>query len=122
MIDWRRSPKNTREVWEYLKNEAVKKMRVVTYSEVAEYVGDKVGHEIAPISIAQPLGFIRDEICKKHNLPLINVLVVNKNTSFPGESFLPNEIEADCYFRKRIWRLTVVEVFLYPWETFVVND
>jgi hypothetical protein len=40
-------------------------------------------------TIPDVLGYIRDEICQPRDLPLINAIVVNKNSRLPGESFLP---------------------------------
>ena len=54
----------------------------ITYKEVA----DKIGVHYRTIS--HPLGYIRDDICDKQNLPLINVLVVRKDNNLPGDRFL----------------------------------
>jgi hypothetical protein len=38
---------------------------------------------------SRPLAFIRDEICTRHNLPPLTVLVENKGKDVPGNSFAP---------------------------------
>ena len=54
----------------------------ITYGEL----GGRIGIHHRPVRFL--LGYIRDEICRQRNLPLLNVIVVNKNTRLPGESFL----------------------------------
>ena len=91
-------------------------MRAESYGEIAQAIGLKESREIAPVSLAYPLGFIRDEICRKKGLPWLNALAVNAETGFPGESFLP----AGVAFGKDdevLWRGAVLAVFGYPWET-----
>jgi len=56
---------------------------LITYGDLAKLVG--VHHRV----IAHILGYIRDEICRKKGLPLINAIVVNGISRLPGESFLP---------------------------------
>ena len=59
-----------------------KMKKTITYKELADKIG--VHHR----TIFHPLGYIRDEICDKQNLPLINVLVVKKDDHLPGDKFL----------------------------------
>ena len=59
------------------------KRETITYKELADKIAKH--HRIMP----HVLGHIRDEICRKQKLPLLNAIVVNKNTKMPGESFLP---------------------------------
>jgi hypothetical protein len=54
-----------------------------TYGKLAEMTGHQ------PLYFTNPLGYIRDEICKPRGLPLLSVLVVNKSKGVPGDSFLP---------------------------------
>ena len=55
--------------------------KTITYGELA----DKIG--VFHMTTFRPLGYIRDEICAKRKFPLINVLVVNKNTGLPGVGY-----------------------------------
>ena len=59
-----------------------KMKKTITYKELADEIG--VHHR----TIFHSLGYIRDEICDKQNLPLINVLVVKKVDGLPGDRFL----------------------------------
>lgn len=56
--------------------------QTVTYGQVAKLIGKH--HRV----LLHPLGYIRDEICAKRGLPLLNVIAVNTDTGLPGESFL----------------------------------
>ncbi len=55
----------------------------ITYGEL----GRRIGIHHRPVRFL--LGYIRDEICLKRDLPLLNVIVVKQDTGLPGESFLP---------------------------------
>ncbi len=55
----------------------------ITYGDLALEMG--VHHR----AIRHVLGYVRDEVCEPRGLPLLNVLVVNRETGVPGESFLP---------------------------------
>ncbi len=63
---------------------SAQKRETITYKELADKIARH--HRILP----HVLGYIRDEICQKQKLPLLNAIVVNKNTKMPGESFLPD--------------------------------
>jgi hypothetical protein len=54
-----------------------------TYGELAKVISRH--HRI----LNHCLGYIRDEICRPKNIPLLNAIVVNASTGMPGESFLP---------------------------------
>jgi hypothetical protein len=56
---------------------------LLTYSELGALI-DQHYRACDPL-----LAHIRDEICIKNGLPMISVLVVNKNSKKPGKSFLP---------------------------------
>lgn len=72
-------PARTREVFDVLK-ECAEYMYTESYGEIANRVG------LAPSGIGYQLGWIRDNICRRHGLPWINLLAVNKEEWFPGES------------------------------------
>jgi hypothetical protein len=82
---------------------------LLTYSELGELIGQHY-RACDPL-----LAYIRDEICIKNDLPLISVLVVNKNTRKPGNSFLPegtgkmSEHETELRFERERRR-----VYAYP--------
>lgn len=60
------------------------KRKTLTYLELGTKI-DAHPHAVVP----RVLGYLRDEICAKRGFPLINVIVVNKKTQMPGDSFLP---------------------------------
>jgi hypothetical protein len=43
---------------------------------------------------SRPLAFIRDEICVRHNLPPLTVLVEHKGKPLPANSFAPGQLSA----------------------------
>jgi hypothetical protein len=114
MSIWKDAPKNSREVFQYLKLLA-EQMRVETYGEIASAVGKKHGRKIAAIGLSYPLGFIRDRICRPRSLPYLNALAVSASTRLPGDSFLPEGV-AFGEEERILWRGTVISVFCYPWD------
>jgi putative restriction endonuclease len=76
---------NARKAWPILV-ELAPKGATITYGRLAK----KIGTHHRPLRYV--LGYIRDEICGKRNLPLINVLVV-KQGGLPGYSFLRKSTE-----------------------------
>lgn len=54
----------------------------MTYGQLSEKI-DQI-----PVDIGRTLGYIRDCICEKKKCPLLNVIVVNKDTDLPGRNFL----------------------------------
>lgn len=57
--------------------------KTLTYKEL----GEKINYYYR--AVPHVLRYIRDEICIKRELPMINVIVVNGKTQKPGENFLP---------------------------------
>lgn len=111
---WENAPKNSEAVYERLKLLAAH-MRVETYGEIAAAIGEAEGREIAAVSLNRPLGFIRDEVCRRQGLPWLNALAVNADSWLPGDSFLP----AGTAFgedERVLWRGAVLAVFGYPWD------
>jgi len=84
----------------------------ITYGEL----GKRIGIHHRPVRFL--LGYIRDEICLKRDLPLLNVIVVKQDTGLPGVSFLPEDtshLTAEEY-RRRFEDLRD-EVFAYAeWD------
>lgn len=119
MSIWDRAPKNTEAVYSRLKLLA-KRMRVETYGEIAAAMGNAEGREIAAISLNQPLGFIRDEICRRQGLPWLSALAVSAKDWRPGDSFLPLGVtfggDEDV-----LWRGAVLATFGYPWDSVNVD-
>src|SRR5687768_14452863 len=103
------APARAREVFEHLKK-CARQMRTVSYGELANVTG------LAPIGMGYPLGYIRDEICRKRGLPWLSAIAVNVDTWKPGHSFLPDGFdfgdEGD-----RLWRGMVLHVFAFDWDT-----
>jgi hypothetical protein len=112
---WNGAPKNTEAVYRHLTRQA-SLMRVEFYGEIAAAIAEAEGRQIAPISLRFPLGFIRDEICRRRGLPWLNALAVNDSSWLPGDSFLP-EGAAFGHDEQVLWRGAVLSVFAYPWET-----
>lgn len=114
MSIWDNAPKNSEVLWEHL-TKLARLMRVETYGEIAESIGQIEGREIAPISLGNPLGFIRDNICLRQGLPLLNAIAVSSDAWRPGQSFLPDGISFG-QGEDMLWRATVLAVFAYPWN------
>lgn len=119
MSIWTDAPKNSRQVFEYLKTLAAR-MRTESYGEIASAIGLEESREIAPVSLRYPLGFIRDRICRPRGLPWLNALAVNAETGLPGDSFLPEGV-AFGEDERVLWRGAVLAVFGYPWESIEVD-
>jgi len=115
MSIWDGAPKNSRAVFEHLKVLA-KRMRVESYGEIAEAIGESENRDIAPVSLNYPLGFIRDKICGPRGLPWLNALAVNASTWLPGDSFLPAGV---AFGDDEVvhWRGAVLAVFGFDWES-----
>jgi alkylated DNA nucleotide flippase Atl1 len=103
-----RIPAKTREVFEYLK-ECAEQMRTITYGEIANEVG------LAKPGVGRPLGYIRDEICRRRGLPWLNAIAVNLRTSRPGDGFIPEDITLHSDDEEILWRGIVLQVFAYDW-------
>ena len=108
MSQYIQAPAKTREVFEYLRGCAWE-MRTVTYKELAEAVG------LAKPGIGRPLGYIRDEVCRRYERPWLNAIAVNTKTRRPGKSFLPENARLNSGDEKSLWRGMVLQVFAYDW-------
>ena len=87
----------------------------MTYGEVAHSVG------LGPRGIGQPLGYIRDVVCRERGLPWLNAIGVSKNTKRPGDSFLPEGV-AIGNDEENLWRGMVLQVFAYNWSNVEFGD
>lgn len=80
------------------------KQKTVTYKEL----GKKIDY--LPIGMGHMLGYIRDEICGKRRLPMLNVIVVNGKTGLPGDNFIqgnssyPDKVEKFREFRDEVFK------------------
>ncbi len=86
--------------------------KTITYGELGRRIG--IHHR----SLSFLLGYIRDEICRRRGLPLLNVIVVYKSNGLPGKSFLPEDLNhlTDEEYRRRFEELRD-EVFAYSeWD------
>ena len=86
--------------------------KTITYGELAIRIG--IHHR----SVRFLLGYIRDEICRRRGLPLLNVIVVYKSNGLPGKSFLPEDLNhlTNEEYRRRFVVLRD-EVFAYEgWD------
>lgn len=110
MSQYIRVPAKTKDVFEYLRDCAWQ-MRTVTYKELAEAIG------LAKPGIGRPLGYIRDEVCRRHGRPWLNAIAVNTETSRPGEGFLPENVQLNSNDEESLWRGIVLQVFAYDWGT-----
>lgn len=89
----------------------------ITYGEL----GRRIGKHHRTMQFL--LGYIRDEICFKRGLPLLNVIVVNKNSGLPGKSFLREGTShfTDEEYRRRFEELRD-EVFAYAgWDALLTD-
>ena len=89
----------------------------ITYGELGRRIG--IYHR----SLSFLLGYIRDEICRRRGLPLLNVIVVYKSNGLPGKSFLPEDLNhlTDEEYRRRFEELRD-EVFAYVgWYTLLTD-
>lgn len=101
-------PAKTREAFEYLKK-CARQMRTVSHDELASATG------LAPIGIGHQLGYIRDDICRKRQLPWLSAIAVNVDTWQPGHSFLPDDVDFGDE-GARLWRGMVLHVFAFDWD------
>lgn len=57
--------------------------KTLTYKQLGEKIDRHYRNAVPNL-----LGYIRDEICLKHDLPMLNAIVINNKTKLPGESFI----------------------------------
>lgn len=103
-------PKKTRDVFSYLKL-CARDMRTVTYGEVAIKLAMGKGQ-----AVRHALRYIRDDVCVPRHLPWLNAIVVNRQTRYPGDSFLPASVQFDDTNKRLLWRGVVLQVFSFDWE------
>lgn len=104
-----RVPAKTDAVLQTLK-QCAKDMRTITYGDLAKEAS------LAQPGVGVPLGYIRDEICRKHGLPWLNMIAVQTASRRPGESYLPSEVSLADDEAEAFWRGMVLQVYAYDWS------
>ncbi len=108
---WETVPAKTDDVFHRLAS-AARDMRIVRYIELASDVG------LAAVGIGQPLGYIRDEVCRARGLPWLTAIAVAKD-GLPSGGFLPGDssisLNPDDF--KVWWKAMVLQVFATDWST-----
>ena len=91
--------------------------KTITYGELGKRIG--IHHR----SVRFLLCYIRDEICRRRGLPLLNVIVVYKSNGLPGKSFLPEDLShLTCEeYRRRFVELRD-KVFAYSGWDAILRD
>ena len=113
-MPWKTKPAMTDDVFRHLAS-AARDMRIVRYIDLASDVG------LAAVGIGQPLGYIRDEVCRARGLPWLTAIAVAKD-GLPSAAFFPDDsgISLDLENRgdfKVWWRAMVLQVFATDWST-----
>lgn len=97
--------------------ECARDMRTITYRELSRL------SDLAPSGIGahRPLGFIRDELCRRHDLPWLSALAVSASDMRPGDNWLPPDhpLRADTWTpaQEELWRAMVARVYAYDWRS-----
>lgn len=68
--------------------ETAKEGKRTSYQEIAEAIGSESR------LFSRPLAFIRDDICRRHNLPPLTAIVENKGSDRPLNSFDPDKLSS----------------------------
>lgn len=91
---------------------AAREMRTVTYGELAERA------KLAKPGIGQPLGYIRDEVCRARGLPWLTVIAVSSETGLPGAAYLPSgaRMEMELGDFRVWWRAMALQAFATDWR------
>ncbi|MCK4334660.1 hypothetical protein KAX06_07780 [candidate division WOR-3 bacterium] len=88
--------------------------KTITYMDLMKHL-QRNGIRLNLEQVGGGLGFIRDRICIPRELPLINAIVVNKNTQRPSNDFLPrsivNPLASDPDLLKRVTERLIEDVF-----------
>ena len=109
-----RVPAKTDRVLATLK-QCAKDMRTITYQELADATG------LFPPGVNRPLGYIRDEVCRKHQRPWLNAIAVSKQTMRPSGGFAPEGIQLDP--ENDHWsRGMVTQVYAYDWSEIEIEE
>ncbi len=108
-------PKNTEAVFALLK-QCARDMRTITYGEIAERCGGTA------VGAGYPIGYVRDEICRKHGRPWLSVIAVSGSDMRPGGNYLPEDVEIPEELNELWWRGMVAQVYAYDWSEVAIED
>ena len=113
-MHWDKMPAKTDDVFHRLAS-AARDMRIVRYIDLAGDVG------LAAVGIGQPLGYIRDEVCRARRLPWLNAIAVAKD-GLPSGAFFPDDSGISLNPENRDdfkvwWKAMVLQVFATDWST-----
>ena len=111
----RKPPAKTAEVLELLKHCAAD-MRTITYGEIAEQCG------LAAPGVGNPVGYIRDEVCRAQGRPWLSVLAVSTKNMRPSGSFLPDAMTVPDDETEVWWRGMVMQVHAYDWSGVTLDE
>ena len=109
-----RVPAKTDRVLETLK-QCAKDMRTITYRELADATG------LFPPGVNRPLGYIRDEVCRKHQRPWLPAIAVSKATMRPSAGFAPEGMQLNLE-NDHWWRGMVTQVYAYDWSDIEIEE
>ena len=83
--------------------------KTLTYKQLGEKIDRHYRNAVPKL-----LGYIRDEICLKHGLPMLNAIVVNNRTKLPGDGFLSG---GSKHLSKKEYEEIKDEIFAYDkWD------
>lgn len=91
-------------------------MRTITYGEIAERCGGTA------VGAGYPIGYVRDEICRKHGRPWLSVIAVSGSDRRPGGNYLPVDVEIPEELNELWWRGMVAQVYAYDWSDVEIED
>ncbi len=92
--------------------ETAKAGKKTSYEELGQAMG------IQSRLFAKPLAFIRDQICVRHNLPPLTVIVENKGSDRAINSFGPTELQnLSAADYQKLKEEMLAKVYAYPkWD------
>ena len=109
-------PKHTPAVFEVLK-QCARNMTTISYGVLGERIG--VHHR----PLRRPLGYIRDEVCRRYDRPWLQMIVVNGGTKRPSEGAIGSTgVEFNKEEQDRWWRGMVLQVYAYDWSSVELDD
>ena len=103
-------PEHTPEVFEALKQCAADGS-IIAYGDLARRVG---AAGAGPLSMSEPLNYIRDNVCIPRELPWLWMLAVNNSTKLPGDGAMRGT--GIKLRNKQHWGEIVRPVYAYDWS------
>lgn len=108
-------PKNTEAVLAVLK-QCARDMRTITYGEIAQRCGGTA------MGVGYPIGYVRDEICRKYGRPWLSVIAVRADDMRPSGNYLPEDVVIPEELIELWWRGMVAQVYAYDWSDVEIED